>query len=144
MKISKDLDWLKPYLVIASGKVNITRLKRISAKKPKKNFIENQACHGIITKYFNGKDHRITLYTDYIAIGKIHPEVELSISPYSKIDTLCFFAHELAHLAHWDHTTDHKSLEATLIKLFMTKLKKDGYISEEDEASYNEPCRREK
>jgi len=47
---------------------------------------------------------------------------------------LVHLAHELAHLVHEDHTPEHKKLECKLIRLFMSRLKKDGYISEEAHA----------
>jgi predicted metal-dependent hydrolase len=46
---------------------------------------------------------------------------------------LQYLAHELAHLEHWDHTPDHKHLECILMSAFMTRLKQDFYVSEEDE-----------
>lgn len=122
----------------------LKNLKRVVSKKPRKDFTANQSCHGMITKYYDNKNHRIVLYTQYIRVDKIHPLVDLSIHNYSTIDQLSFLAHELAHLVHWDHTPYHKLLEAKILGLFMTKLHLEGYISEEDEGelSYYYPCKK--
>ena len=143
MYISKKLLWLKEYIDDLHHTLpELKKLKRLIAKEPNKNMTHNQNCHGIITKYYNGKDTRIVLYTKYLLMTLKQEKVELQIKPYSKIDTLCFLAHELAHLRHWDHTPDHKSLEVIISQVFMNKLKVNGYISEEDEKSYYEPCRK--
>lgn len=143
MKIAKDLHWLDEYIKLARPKVKgINKLKRVSSKTPKRTLTENQTCHGIITKYYNEKDHRITLYTKFLDMTLNKGQVELSIKHYSVIDILCAFAHELAHLDHWDHTPEHKILESELTIIFMEKLKQDGYISEEMEEKGYQRCRR--
>lgn len=52
---------------------------------------------------------------------------------HSRIDLLALLAHELAHTISWEHTPEHKALEAKLTRIFMKQLRKDGYISEEHE-----------
>ena len=143
MVISKELDWVESYIDSVKYLLpEIKKLKRITSKVPSKKLNTNQSCHGIITKYYNGKDHRITLYTKYLLMELKKGEVHITIEKYSKIDTLCFLAHELAHLRYWDHTPDHKELETTITASFMKMLRKDGYNNEEDEDSYWEPCRK--
>lgn len=143
IKISKDLIWLEDYIDMVKHLIpNIKKLKRLSSKVPKKTLTEDQSCHGIITKYYNEVDHRITLYTKYLDMKLKNNKVELSIKPYSKIDTLCFLAHELSHLQNWDHTPNHKKLEVEITHIFMVYLAASGYISEEDETSYIKNCRR--
>lgn len=142
MRISKSILWLEEYIEAVKPLLpEIKKLKRISTKVPSRNLNTNQSCHGIITKYYNGKDHRITLYTKYLFMELRKGEVHMEIKKYSMIDNLCFMAHELAHLRYWDHTPEHKKLESAIISLFMDILKKNGYKCEEDEASYFEPCR---
>lgn len=137
IKISKNLFWIEPYIELASKCLpNLNKLKRVTAKKPRNDFTENQRVHGIISKFNNGA-YSITLYTHYLSKGKIHPEVELFIDKYSTLDILCTLAHELAHMQDFDHTPEHKLLESKLITLFMKKLKKDGYESEEIEGKTN-------
>lgn len=145
--ISEQLEWIRPYLVDVEHLVPIKHLRRVTAKKPRKDFTQNQLCHGMITRYARYKrDFKITLYTYFIDITKIHPEVHMRLRPYSKIDTLCFLAHELSHMVHWDHTPQHKSLEAELTHLFMIRLRASGYVSEEEEGeqSWIRHCRQSK
>jgi len=143
MKISKDLSWIREYIEEIHFIVpELRKLKRISSRVPNKKLNTNQHCHGIITKYYNGVDHRITIYTKYLNMSLVSGKVELEIKPYSKIDTLCYIAHEIAHLRFWEHTPDHKSLEATIILIFMNRLKISGYKCEEDELSYYTNCRK--
>ena len=141
MKISKNLSWVEEYINLVKPLVpEISRLKRVTSKKPKRSLTENQNCHGIISFYSGKRMYTLTLYTHYIDMNLKNDKVHLNIAPYSTIDTLCFLAHELAHLKHWDHTPAHKLLEASITQIFMNKLESSGYKSEEDEASYWEPC----
>lgn len=144
MIFSKNLMWLQEYINLVKPILpELKKLKRISSKTPRKNLKENQLCHGIITKYYNGFDHRITLYTKFIQMSLVKEDkVDIVIKPYSTIDTLCFLAHELAHLRFWEHTPEHKLLEANIVNIFMVNLSKSGYVSEEDEESYYKNCRR--
>jgi hypothetical protein len=125
MNIVQSLEWTREYIDSVSHLLpGIKRLKRISAKYGNRE--RWQHCHGLIT-YYDGKHYRITLYLTY------HDFYSDKIKPYSTIDLLTYLAHELSHLQHWDHTPDHKLLEAIILQIFMVKLKERGYISEEDE-----------
>jgi hypothetical protein len=143
--ISPSLAWVGEYLEVVEHLVPMKKLRRISAKVPRKDFSQNQLCHGQITRYARYKGtFKIMLYTSFISVDRIHPEVHLSLKEYSKIDTLSFLAHELAHMVHWDHSPDHKKLEAEITYLFMMKLKASGYVSEEEEGekSWVQGCRK--
>ena len=125
MIIVKKLEWMIDYVEMVSHLLpKIKQLKKISSKTGNKE--RYQHCHGLIT-YFDKKSFRITLYVTYhdIPSGKI--------LQYSTLDLLQYLAHELAHLEHWEHTTNHKQLECILMGIFMTRLAQDGYISEEEE-----------
>jgi hypothetical protein len=125
LAIVKEWEWMHEYIDTVSHLLpRIKQLKRISLKKGNKE--RWQHCHGLIT-YMDHKSYRITLYKTY------HDFPSDTIRPYSTIDLLQYLAHELAHLEHWDHTPDHKQLECILMGIFMTKLKQDFYVSEEDE-----------
>lgn len=125
MKIVKEYEWMRDYIDSVSHLLpKIKKLKKISLKRGNKE--RWQHCHGLIT-YCDGKSYRITLYRTY------HCMMSDKIKPYSSIDLLQYLAHELSHLEHWDHTPDHKQLECILMQIFMTKLKQDFYVSEEDE-----------
>lgn len=125
MIIVKKLEWMRDYVDSVSHLLpKIKQLKKISSKSGNKE--RYQHCHGLIT-YFDKKSFRITLYTTY------HDLPSDKIKEYSTIDLLHYLAHELAHLSHWDHTPDHKLLECEILVIFMVKLSKDGYVSEEEE-----------
>lgn len=122
MIISKDLEWIEDYLnSIHSLVPNIIFLKRITAIHGRKDV--QLRCHAQLWKYKNNH-YRMSLYLNYYADKKVY---------FSTMELLCNLAHELAHLSHFDHTPDHKILESTLTIMFMTKLKSDGYESEEKE-----------
>jgi hypothetical protein len=126
VQIVKEYEWMRDYIdSIKHLLPNIKRLKKISLKKGNKE--RWQHCHGLIT-YMDGNSYRITLYRNY------HDLPSDKIKAYSTIDLLQYLAHELAHLEHWDHTPDHKQLECILMQIFMTKLKQDFYVSEEEES----------
>jgi hypothetical protein len=141
--ISKELRWLRPFLQEVSHMIPLDRLKRISARRPHREFSKAQRCHGIISHYKWEDSYKITIYLCFIDIDKIDPP-KFVMRPYSTIDTLCFMAHELAHMVHWEHTPDHKILENQIIQIFMQKLKTMGYKSEEEEGekSYFFGCRK--
>lgn len=125
MIIAKKLQWVEDYIQSVSHLLpKIKQLKKISTKTGNKE--RWQHCHGLIT-YAGNRNYRITLYLTY------HDIPSDKIKKYSTIDLLQYLAHELAHLEHWDHTTDHKQLECIIQGIFMTKLKAAGYVSEEDE-----------
>jgi hypothetical protein len=125
MLIVKGLEWTRNYVESVSHLLpHLKQLKRISSKKAHKT--KWQHCHGIIT-YYDKRHYRITLYLNH------HELYSDKIKPYSTIDLLQYLAHELAHLEHWEHTPAHKQLECTILSIFMTILKADGYLSEEEE-----------
>lgn len=127
MVIVKELAWMKLYVdSVAPLLPKIKQIKKIAGRKAYPN--KGQHFQGIIV-YYDKKAYRICIYTTYKDRND-HDKV----SEYSTIDLLGHLAHELAHLEHWDHTPDHKHLECVLLSAFMTKLKQEGYISEEEEA----------
>lgn len=125
MKICKELEWVRDYISAVSHLIpKIKQLKKISLRKASRHYWQH--FHGLIT-YYDKKSFRVTLYVTY------HDVVTDKIKSYSTIDILQYLAHELSHLEHWDHTPHHKYLECAILGIFMTKLKQDGYISEEQE-----------
>lgn len=122
MIISKDLEWTKEYIDSVHSLIpNLIFLKRITSIHGRKDV--NLGCHAQLWKYKNNH-YRMSLYLNYYADKKVY---------FSTMELLCNLAHELAHLSHFNHTPDHKILESTLTIMFMTKLKSDGYESEEKE-----------
>lgn len=135
MIIAKELEWVRDYVYSAKHILpHLKQLKRISIRKANKKHI--MRCHGSCNKYADSSHFRITLYVNYSSVDCYEPLV-VKIYHYSKIDILRFLAHELAHLEHWDHTPDRMFLECSILSIFMTKLKAEGYVSEEDEAEFD-------
>lgn len=125
IKFSKDLAWMEEYIKTVNHLLpKLKQLKKISSRRGNKE--RWQHSHGLIT-YYSSKSFRISLYVTY------HDMISDKIKNYSTVDLLCYLAHELSHLEHWDHTPAHKQLEAIITGIFMTKLSQDGYISEEYE-----------
>ncbi len=132
MIIAKELEWTREYIEsVAYLLPHLKQLKRISTRKADRNKI--MRCHGNCTKYFDKISYRITIYTTYSMVHSYDP-LTIKIHPYSLMDTLRYLAHELAHIEHWDHTPDRLYLECMILCIFMTKMKAEGYLSEEDEA----------
>jgi hypothetical protein len=126
MIINKELEWLRGYVrSIEYLLPKVKQVKKISSKKANSN--RGQHFVGLIT-YYDKKSFRICLYTTY------KDRNTSGIKPYNTVDILTTLAHELAHLEYWLHTTKHKQLECTILGIFMARLEKAGYISEEDEA----------
>ena len=132
MIIAKELEWVRDYITAASHLLpHIKQLKKISVRKANKKNI--QRVHGICNKYFDKVHYKITLYTTYSSVDNYKPLV-IKLHHYSQIDILRHLAHELAHMEHWEHTPDRMFLECSVMAIFMTKLKAEGYKSEEEEA----------
>lgn len=131
MKLSKDLEWMRPYVEIASTMIpRIGRLKGIYKLGVKKK-IRNRV-YGVCHVYPNG-DASIYLYTEYNSIKRLFPTPILAKERYNTVQLLTVLAHELAHLRYWDHCPKRQILESQLVILFMSKLYSEGYKSEEDE-----------
>ena len=132
MRIHKNLIWLKSYILDAKHIIprvrDIKLVKELFHQKGKIQRVE-----GSLTYDFLFGKYTLSLYGSYKKEVRIDPNLEMVIRPYSKIDILNTLAHELAHLKHWDHTPEHKLLESELTILFMERLLKSGYISEEEE-----------
>jgi hypothetical protein len=130
--IAKELEWMREYIeAIAHLLPEVKYLRRVSSIKANKRFI--QRIHGICWKYADGKNYKIGLYVSKSKVDSLEP-LRVKLTKYSTIDLLCTLAHELAHLRHWYHTTEHKALECAITMVFMNMLKNDGYTSEEEEA----------
>lgn len=126
-----ELKWLLPFYEEVKDLLPKHRLKAIHHARLAKGKIQRVCAQ--LWKVENSYDFELTIYSHYWLYKKLKPLVREK-RPYSKIDLLVTFAHELAHIQHFmPHNTAHKSLEAALIILFMQKLDEDGYISEEHE-----------
>jgi hypothetical protein len=132
MMIAKDLEWTRKYIEAVRPMLpRLKQLKRLSSKRANKKFV--QRVHGICHHYSDRRHYKITLYISKTSVVAIKP-LHINLIQYSTMEILRTLAHELAHLEHWDHTPDHESLTSSIILVFMTMLKAEGYESEEAEA----------
>jgi hypothetical protein len=131
IKLSKSIQWLEPYLVDAEKMVPEVRLvTSVIARRPTNDHAV-QRIHAIIHANLN-KTFKIVLMSARKRLVRTEP-IEFKIERYSRIELLESLAHEIAHTRHWDHTPDRKILECKLSIVFMKRLAKSGYISEEIE-----------
>lgn len=94
-----------------------------------------QNCEGRTWFLPNG-DKEIDIFLTYQQKYSPHNGNQCNIKkkPFSTMDLLITLAHELSHVAtDFDHTPNHKIIECKILIIFMKKLLKDGYISEEIE-----------
>ena len=116
-RISPKLLWMRPYLETSLKHLPPgTVIERLGAWSPAST--RGRDCEAAIFQTRKGAPYRIWIHTGYV---------------HSKIDLLALLAHELAHTISWEHTPEHKALEAKLTRIFMQQLKKEGYHSEEQE-----------
>ncbi len=131
MKIGKKIQWLRPYLDAAASYIlAFPKLVGVSTKEPPMNQIATSEAVALCDE--STGLYNIVLRTSYISYIKLRP-LKRERKYYTKIYFLCNLAHELAHLDHWDHSPDHKLLEAKLTIVFMEILKSQGYIADENE-----------
>lgn len=132
MKLSRDLQWLRPYLRLASPMIpNMKKLEAVKKLSARKDTIPR--IHGSTLKCHKGK-YTINIYTHYNSVASLCP-AKLIKKKYTKIDMLITLAHELAHMRYWNHTPERQILESQLTIIFMVHLKNQGYVSEEHEES---------
>lgn len=141
IKFSPELEWLRPYFNKVKNIVPVQNLEKVIARKPRMNQLQHS--HAQLVTYTSNETGKIV--RQYISINlyfikpeKLNPMVRKK-NPFSKIDLLEHFAHELAHLEHEPHTPKHKRLENRICNIFMNMLEKSGYISEEYEMIHNKP-----
>jgi len=144
LKIAPELEWFRPYLKRVKNIAPVHKLEKIIALKAdtkKLQHIDGQ----LVTETWeeDGYTYRkkriyMSIYVTYSKTLSLKP-LKRTIKPFSKIDLLELFAHELAHLEHDYHTVAHKKLENRLCSMFMTILNASGYVSEEHEMKNNKP-----
>ena len=131
MIISKDLEFIREYIELVKHLLpSYKKLKRVTIRKASKTNMQHS--NGMITKYFDKAHYRITLFTNFANVESYKP-LKIKLYNFSTLDILVHLAHELAHMEHWYHTPEHKHLECIIMGMFATRLKENGYTSEEDE-----------
>jgi hypothetical protein len=129
MRICKKLEWLRPY--VKQGLKHVSKevkLARVGAWAIGKS--RGRGEFAALVQRKRGDPFRIWLHTHYL-------DSENKPRPFSKIDLLRNLAHEIAHLADWNHTPKHAKIESRINIAFMRMLKSEGYISEEHEFKGN-------
>lgn len=125
---------MKPY--VKEAKKIVPKLKKVISIKHRTPRVDQiQRCQALITEFTEGKKKSyftITIWTEYLESEKAG-STKMTKRPYSKLDIVSHLAHEVAHLVDFDHTPEHKKVEAQLTKIFAKMLEKEGYISEEQE-----------
>ena len=85
----------------------------------------------------NDLDYIISLRTDLWELskwGKKPRDKKRMSCEFSKIEVLANFAHEISHIvSDWDHTPRRQILENEILTVFMLRLIRQGYTSEEKE-----------
>lgn len=135
MKFNNKLLWLASYVNQIQKTIDISRINEIKVLRTP------TASRQTVAGYFKRNEEGI-LHIELATMYQIWDIKKVRIKglfPYSKIDMLSHLAHEIAHyymVIHkdmWDHTPEHKVMEAYITGLFMELLEKEGYISEEAE-----------
>lgn len=116
MKISKDLEWVLPFVEAADGLIDLSKITKIKGYKqiPNKE-VRTEGC----THYKNGK-FVITIKThNYSKDKEEYKEEHKGLL----LDTL---AYELAHIhPHcFDHSVDHFAMQVKILQRFVKVLKK--------------------
>lgn len=131
MEVGKNAKWLVPFVVDVSSLIkNMGKLEKLDFLMPPKNVFK--AYHGVTVHDLWNKKYRIKIHSHYTRLVRKNP-FEFSFKPYTTMDTMVCLAHELAHLDHWEHTIEHKTLENSIMVCFLSRLKSMGYVSEEHE-----------
>lgn len=132
-KFSKKISWLEPYFGIAYSMYpdilrNLKKVYRVPTPLDKR-----MTYFGLCITYTDDT-YAIGVATHYQHIVFRETHVDVKKAPFSSLDILDSFAHEIAHMITGDnHTVYHKRVEQRIMGKFLTRLNKSGYISEEEE-----------
>ena len=133
MYITKQINWLKEYFdLIKNTYPEIKKIVRI--KKINFSYLGRDRASAQLYEIISGREKgkfELNLRVEYQWI-EFYP-LAVQPKPYSKVDILRMFAHELAHCYGADHTPNHGLMENNICNIFYHHLKSTGYISEEDE-----------
>ena len=136
IKLSKNLTWFRPYLneLIETDEFDLTTLEGIKGIKATSTTSIQDA--EALTWFYDDIPKSITIYLTYQE--KFEPfdgdKCRMKRMPFSRIDLLSTLAHELAHVCgDFDHTPSHKITECLITQIFMSRLERIGYVSEEAE-----------
>lgn len=130
MQINRRAKWLVPFIAEASVLLpKLRKLDSITIEEPDRGTIK-PTFMGITYQDWGGR-YRIILRSHRVLVMRREP-LKTKLENYTVIEMLECLAHELAHLRHWKHTPEHKLLECQIKTIFMYRLKRLGYKSDED------------
>jgi len=129
IKISADLERLRPYLRKVSHLIPLERLKHvISYLVPPNRISRVQArCY----RSNNNKVFTITLQRarqHYKHARKSGTFRFAGYSKYSKMELLSNLAHELAHVVYWPHTVEHALLANRIERALLMEYRRRGRV----------------
>jgi hypothetical protein len=125
MIITKQLEWMRDY--IDDVTYLVPRVKYVKRLSSKRGSLDRKQHVQAVIHYVDKKHYRISLYVTY------KPRTQDKIKKYTTIELLHNLAHELAHLETFEHTPSRMRLECEIMKVFMARLQREGYVSEEHE-----------
>lgn len=118
IKLSKNIEWLRPFVNSVAHMVPLDKLKSIKGYRVQKNMEENQ--DGSLIKY--GGKYFMTIRIQNVP----KPPKDMHYKNIRYANLLDTLAHELAHLVHWEHTAEHFRLQAQILLQFSYLLDKVG------------------
>jgi hypothetical protein len=120
-KISPELEWLRPFLDSAAGLCNTARVKTIRGYAVPMDKSEQQDAQILVDNKTKQADILIRVMNHRSSAGRV-----VRRSPSYVSEVLDHFAHELAHLKHWEHTPEHFKLQTRIMRRFASVLKEQG------------------
>lgn len=118
IKYWPNVRWLSPFIESVAHLVPIERLSYIKGYKIRRNFEPAQEAQ-IIKTLPNGK----CVIT--IKVIKYDKRLKKHVNAYIA-NVLESLAHELAHLTHWEHTSNHFRLQAEIMMKFCNVMDEIG------------------
>lgn len=119
MYIQKNLKWVEPFLSSVKDLVPLKQIQSIKGYSVPLNKEMNQYA-SITFNVYGRKKFRINiaLKNNHVIINKQKPQFLAAFLQY--------FAHELSHTKHFEHSPEHFELEAQIMLRFARVLKKSG------------------
>ena len=124
IKFSKNVEWLQPFTATLANLIPLKKLTRVKGYRVPLN--NQDQVEGCCSTGDNHKSHTITLKIfkhDKKTLG--HQKFKAFRHTRSYVsDILETYAHELAHIKHWEHTPSHWRLQAQIQLRFAALLQR--------------------
>lgn len=117
--VSQELVWLAPYLFAIDDLIPLSKISNIKYYTNRKNCKSHHKA--IIHRSGNNKSFSIILRTDKKQGKRSRP------FRYEQEDLLFNLAHEISHIAHWEHDEAHFLLMSRIFKRFAHVLTEIGF-----------------